>query len=85
MPPKSQRKRKRENWNIITFGKQIRKSPALKIQGTAKKINQLTAAEIIQIEPQPINSIPVISQPELFNEVEADLEIEQIDLILFNI
>src|ERR1043165_9399318 len=84
MLPKSQRKRKRGKWNIITFGKRTRKSPALKIQEPAKNINQLAAVEVIQFESRSINSSPVISQPESFNEPETDLEIEQFEHMTSN-
>ncbi|RIA89796.1 hypothetical protein C1645_850443 [Glomus cerebriforme] len=80
MLPKSQRKRKREKWNIISFEKPTRRNPALKSQKPAKT----STTEPIQLpspistpESQSINPSPVIPQSEPFNEIS--LEFDQID------
>jgi hypothetical protein len=72
--PNLSEKEREKNGILLLLESELEKIPQSKFKNLLKKINQSTAAEIIQIEPQPINS-----QPELFNDVEADLEIEQID------
>ncbi|GBC05558.1 hypothetical protein RclHR1_00630005 [Rhizophagus clarus] len=82
MLPKSQRKRKREKWNIITFEKKsTRKGPALKTQKPAKEIDNLTT-ELNQF-PSPLPSqtirqvipqFPQFPQSETFSETNQKFD-----------
>lgn len=81
MLPKSQRKRKREKWNIISFEEQNRKNPSLRNKEPVKEeVNKSTFSDVMQStsspEPQSIDSSPIIPQS---SSRETSLEIEQFE------
>ncbi|CAG8658380.1 34631_t:CDS:2 [Gigaspora margarita] len=55
--PKSERRRKREKWNIITFSKPSRKTPIIKSQKSENKSeNKSDNKQIIELSSPPISS-----------------------------
>lgn len=78
MLPKSQRKKKREKWNIITFDKKrTRKDQALKTQKPAREIT----TELIQFSsPISFQNICPLPQSESFNKTSQKFEQFDFDL-----